>query len=65
LTEEDWLQGLDLLNAWKMDFYYNLDMMVALLDDNMDGEVAEEEMEAVMPELCDFWKERAGITDGR
>jgi hypothetical protein len=54
-SEEDWEKGIDLLNARKMKFYYNLDMIVAMLDADENDIVNEGEMEEIISDLCVNW----------
>lgn len=63
LTETDWLTGLEKLTEWKTDFYYNLDEIVFMLDYDESGDVTAEELDLVLPDMCDYWKEKAGIVD--
>jgi hypothetical protein len=59
LTAEEWNEGIILFNQWRQDFYYNLDMIVAVLDRNKNGEVKEAELEAALELLCPYWSGEA------
>lgn len=63
LTVSDLETGVSKLIEWKEDFLYNLDEIVFLLDNDEDGNITFEELELVLPGLCEYWKEKAGIVD--